>query len=210
MNFKVLLTTAVMTIALSAPVLAGNNNTTNSGSYSGAASTASQGNKQDIIISETVIGSKIPNNTPDAIAPGLTTTLNDTCAGSVTGALSLSGFGIGGGSTTEYVQCVIRLHSREMRANQQFLAAKEMLCGGLGVRAAVKRSYLLMVHTNAKIVAYNAAEGANRRSLVPITLLDLPCAEDIEGLVLNDEDKSEESVYGSSYSEPTVGRGPDN
>lgn len=210
MNFKVLITTAVMTIALSAPVMA--NNTAISGSNSGAS--ANQGNKQDINISETVIGSKIPNNTPDAIAPGLTTTLNDTCAGSVTGALSLSGFGVGGGSTTEYVQCIIRLHSREMRQNGQVLAAKELMCGGLGVRAAVKRAYLLKVFTNEKILAHNAAQGSDvtdQRDVLPITLMDLPCAEDIEDLEkkLNKEDRSEESLHGS-YDAPTASGGPDN
>lgn len=63
-----------------------------------------------------------------AIAPALTTTLSDTCMGSTSGGLGVSGGGISFGSTWSDEECVRRLHARQLTAWGANNLAMEIMC----------------------------------------------------------------------------------
>lgn len=77
-------------------------------------------------------------NVPDAVAPGLTTTLTETCMGSSSVGGSGVGFGVSIGSTWRDEECVRRLHARELKAMGQPAAGVELLCGNPEVWAAME------------------------------------------------------------------------
>jgi hypothetical protein len=86
----------------------------------------------------------IPSNTqvkmaPAIVAPALTTTLTETCLGSVSGGVSILGGGIAAGSTIKDTRCGNRLDARELHSWNEADVAKEIMCGTEEVRAAYKR-----------------------------------------------------------------------
>lgn len=93
-------------------------------------------------IRTTMDGTQTIRNVPSMGAPGLTTTLTETCMGSSSGGLSIAGFGITGGSTWKDDNCVNRLNAREVRTfgPEGALAAKEIMCENKVVRVAYQRS----------------------------------------------------------------------
>lgn len=118
--------------------------TANSGSsVSGTTAVGSAaGNNTDTTVNS--YAAPIPSNTqikmaPAITAPGLTTTLTETCLGSVSGGVSILGGGITGGSTIRDARCGNRLDAREIRGWGENDVAKEIMCGTDEVRAAYKR-----------------------------------------------------------------------
>jgi len=84
-------------------------------------------------------GSDLGKAIPQVIAPALSTTLTETCLGSATGGLAVSGFGLTGGKTFVDQDCVARLNAREMRAIGQLDVAMEILCSRPTVFTAMAR-----------------------------------------------------------------------
>lgn len=83
-------------------------------------------------------GSYTVKNVPSPIAPSLTTTLSDTCMGSVSAGISAVGFGLTGGTTMVDEACVRRLDSREFRAMGMNDVALALLCQSDANRKAVE------------------------------------------------------------------------
>lgn len=83
-------------------------------------------------------GSYTVKNVPSTIAPSLTTTLSDTCMGSVSGGISAVGWGFSGGTTMVDEACVRRLDSREFRAMGMNDVALALLCQSDANRKAVE------------------------------------------------------------------------
>ncbi len=84
-------------------------------------------------------GASLSKALPSMIAPALSTTLTETCLGSASGALAVSGFGLTGGKTYVDSDCVARLNAREMRAIGQLDVAMEILCSRPTVYTAMAR-----------------------------------------------------------------------
>jgi hypothetical protein len=76
--------------------------------------------------------------TPAIAAPALTTTLSDTCMGSASFGLSITGFGATGGTTLVDQACVRRLDAREFRAMGLTDVALALLCQSDSNRRAVE------------------------------------------------------------------------
>ncbi|SAK58798.1 chemotaxis protein CheA [Caballeronia calidae] len=76
--------------------------------------------------------------TPAIAAPALTTTLSDTCMGSASFGLSITGFGATGGTTLVDQACVRRLDAREFRAMGLTDVALALLCQSEANRRAVE------------------------------------------------------------------------
>lgn len=85
------------------------------------------------------VHSDVPRQAPAIAAPGLTTTLSETCMGSTSAGGSGPGFGLTIGSTWRDVECVRRLNARELRAMGYPTAGKELMCDNDDVRAAFER-----------------------------------------------------------------------
>lgn len=83
-------------------------------------------------------GTYTVKNAPAVAAPSLTTTLSDTCMGSVSFGLSLTGFGASAASTMVDQACVRRLDSREFRAMGLNDVALALLCQSDANRKAVE------------------------------------------------------------------------
>ena len=83
-------------------------------------------------------GSYEVKNVPSTIAPSLTTTLSDTCMGSVSAGISAVGWGLSGGTTMVDEACVRRLDSREFRAMGMNDVALALLCQSDANRKAVE------------------------------------------------------------------------
>lgn len=83
-------------------------------------------------------GSYEIKNVPSTIAPSLTTTLSDTCMGSVSAGISAVGWGLSGGTTMVDEACVRRLDSREFRAMGMNDVALALLCQSAANRKAVE------------------------------------------------------------------------
>ncbi|WP_293776108.1 histidine kinase [uncultured Oxalicibacterium sp.] len=83
-------------------------------------------------------GSYEVKNVPGVVSPSLTTTLSDTCMGSVSLGVSAVGFGLSGGVTMVDEACVRRLDSREFRAMGMNDVALALLCQSEANRKAVE------------------------------------------------------------------------
>ncbi|MFC7287581.1 histidine kinase [Herminiimonas glaciei] len=77
-------------------------------------------------------------NVPTSAPPALTTTLSDTCMGSVSLGVSAVGFGVTGGMTMVDEACVRRLDSREFRAMGMNDVALALLCQSDANRKAIE------------------------------------------------------------------------
>ena len=84
---------------------------------------------------------------PDVSAPGLTTTMTETCMGSTSGGVAWLGFGITGGTTWRDGRCANRLDARQMgqfgvQVNDARLvhAGVELLCETSSVQRAAARA----------------------------------------------------------------------
>ncbi|MQQ99545.1 hypothetical protein [Glaciimonas soli] len=83
-------------------------------------------------------GTYTVKSAPSIVAPTLTTTLSDTCMGSVSFGLSFTGFGATGGSTMVDQACVRRLDAREFRSMGMNDVALALLCQSEANRKAVE------------------------------------------------------------------------
>jgi hypothetical protein len=77
---------------------------------------------------------------PNVTAPGLTTTLTETCMGSTSAGAGWVGFGFSFGTTWRDSACVRRLDARQLAAIGYNLGAKELMCDSDAVREALKRA----------------------------------------------------------------------
>jgi hypothetical protein len=90
--------------------------------------------------------------TPSIAAPALTTTLSDTCMGSASFGLSITGFGATGGTTLVDQACVRRLDAREFRAMGLTDVALALLCQSDANRRAVEATGHLCPGTTTPLV----------------------------------------------------------
>ena len=80
------------------------------------------------------------NTVPDVSAPGLTTTLTETCMGSTSAGGAVVGFGFSFGTTWRDSACVRRLDSRQLNSLGYQLGAKELMCDSDKIAAALMRA----------------------------------------------------------------------
>lgn len=80
------------------------------------------------------------NTVPPVSAPGLTTTLSETCMGSTSAGAGWVGFGFSFGTTWRDSACVRRLDARQLSSLGYNLGAKELMCDSDAVRDALKRA----------------------------------------------------------------------
>jgi hypothetical protein len=111
--------------------------TSSSGSSSSTASTTATGGA---VISQNYAGTDLSNAVPNVSAPGLSTTLTETCMGSSSGGVAGAGFGFSFGTTWRDTACVRRLDSRQIGAYGQYAIAFEMMCDSQLVREAAVRA----------------------------------------------------------------------
>lgn len=98
------------------------------------AANAGQGNGNSITYNQSgnqnYSGGYKIQSVPGIAAPGLTTTLSETCMGSTTAGVAIMGLGVSGGTTWKDEECVRRLNARELAQTLgERDAAKELLCG---------------------------------------------------------------------------------
>lgn len=86
-------------------------------------------------------------NVPDVSAPGLTTTMTETCMGSTSGGVAWLGFGITGGTTWRDGRCANRLDARQwgnfgvqINDSRLVLVGVELLCEDKGNQRAAARA----------------------------------------------------------------------
>ena len=78
-------------------------------------------------------------NVPNVAAPALTTTLTDTCMGSISAGAAIAGGGVTFGATHIDPDCVARLHARQLTALGMNATAYEVLCSRPAVLEADAR-----------------------------------------------------------------------
>lgn len=110
------------------------------GSKAGAAAGASSTLIQEASSGIHYSGEYKMKNVPAVSAPGLTTTLTETCMGSSSGGVAVAGFGATFGTTWRDSACVRRLDSRELLSIGYPLGAKERMCDDAKNRAALLRA----------------------------------------------------------------------
>jgi hypothetical protein len=122
-------------------VVAGNTSSPSTGGTSGTGATANDAlspfntqTQENVSYS----GTQTVKTNPAIQAPGLTTTLSDTCMGSVSFGFSAPGFGATAGSTLVDQACVRRLDAREFRAMGLTDVALALLCQSDANRRAVE------------------------------------------------------------------------
>ncbi|SAL22727.1 chemotaxis protein CheA [Caballeronia peredens] len=124
--------------------------------------------------------------TPAIAAPALTTTLSDTCMGSASFGLSVTGFGATGGTTMVDQACVRRLDAREFRAMGLTDVALALLCQSDANRRAVEATGHLCPGTTT------------------------PLAKSGEGAVLSDDEKYRDPLVRARLGLPvTAANNPD-
>jgi hypothetical protein len=96
-------------------------------------------------------------NVPQVSAPGLTTTLSDTCMGSASFGVSVTGFGATAGTTRVDEACVRRLDAREFRAMGLPDVALALLCQSEADRRAVEATGHLCPGTTAPLAKVGAS-----------------------------------------------------
>lgn len=92
------------------------------------------------------------HNTPDVVAPGLTSGLN-TCAGSYAAGVAVAGFGLTGGGTTVDEGCERRNMAAVLQQMGEGDAAREVLCEDEVVRAAFARVGRPCISDRPKVAA---------------------------------------------------------
>ena len=113
-------------------------------------------------------GSDMSHNVGMAVAPGLTTTLSETCMGSTSFSVGFAGGAVAGGTTHVDEDCVRRLNAREIRTYGDVEVSKEIMCGNEEVRAAFKRVGRPCavdggVYTSIKSTAVNVNDTSKQR-----------------------------------------------
>jgi hypothetical protein len=103
-------------------------------------------------------GTQTVKTNPAIQAPGLTTTLSDTCMGSVSLGVSLPGFGATGGTTLVDQACVRRLDAREFRAMGLTDVALALLCQSDANRRAVEATGHLCPGTTAPLAKVDGSD----------------------------------------------------
>lgn len=103
-------------------------------------------------------GTQTVKTNPAIQAPGLTTTLSDTCMGSISLGVSLPGFGATGGTTLVDQACVRRLDAREFRAMGLTDVALALLCQSDANRRAVEATGHLCPGTTAPLAKVDGSD----------------------------------------------------
>ncbi|PUA20253.1 histidine kinase [Glaciimonas sp. PCH181] len=127
-------------MSVSIPSTAGSGSGTGTGDPAGTTAAAGDPGTSAFNTKATVEygGTYTVKSAPPITAPSLTTTLSDTCMGSVSFGLSLTGFGATAASTMVDQACVRRLDSREFRAMGLNDVALALLCQSDANRKAVE------------------------------------------------------------------------
>jgi len=109
-----------------------------SGSNSGAQGNSLKGNSFDQRFDShnKIQASDLSRQVPAAIAPALTTTLTETCHGSMSMGMGVAGFGMSGGATYTDEECVRRLDARQLHMLGRPDIAFAMMCDSELVRKA--------------------------------------------------------------------------
>ncbi|SAL58608.1 hypothetical protein [Caballeronia humi] len=149
-------------VSVTMPAMTASNGT----SGSGTGTTGSTGSTPDATTKATTPGSSpydtratvdynqssySVRTTPSIAAPSLTTTLSDTCMGSASFGISVTGFGATGGTTMVDQACVRRLDAREFRAMGLTDVALALLCQSDSNRRAVEATGHLCPGTTAPL-----------------------------------------------------------
>lgn len=108
----------------------------NIGSGNGNGNNTGNGNGNNNGSSTSVV-TRVPRQTPSAIAPGLAAAGIETCAGSASFGASAPVFGISFGTTTVDKGCNLRLYSRTLYSMGYRTAATQLLCNEPEVAAAL-------------------------------------------------------------------------
>jgi hypothetical protein len=147
--------------------LAQNNGTSSPGSGTGATANDQVGSpgssafntnsQQEVQYS----GTQTVKTNPAIQAPGLTTTLSDTCMGSVSFGFSAPGFGATAGSTLVDQACVRRLDAREFRAMGLTDVALALLCQSDANRRAVEATGHLCPGTTKPLAKIDGSPSAD-------------------------------------------------
>jgi len=103
-------------------------------------------------------GTQTVKTNPAIQAPGLTTTLSDTCMGSVSFGISLPGVGATAGTTLVDQACVRRLDAREFRAMGLTDVALALLCQSDSNRRAVESTGHLCPGTTAPLAKVDGGD----------------------------------------------------
>jgi hypothetical protein len=106
-------------------------------------------------------GTQTVKTNPAIQAPGLTTTLSDTCMGSVSFGFSAPGFGATAGSTLVDQACVRRLDAREFRAMGLTDVALALLCQSDANRRAVEATGHLCPGTTKPLAKTDGSPSAD-------------------------------------------------
>lgn len=152
-------------------------------------------------------GSDLGKSIPTAIAPALTTTLSETCLGSATGSMALSGFGGTFGKTYRDDDCIARLHARELRSMGMQDMAMEVLCARPMIYTAMarvakrKRTLSVCSGMNPGATDYDPMRlSAELQAVGPIETADdyqwsYPPRDESDNVVLEKEEEIEYSVF---------------
>lgn len=145
LGFSAALVFAALTLGIVDAKADTNTSTSGAGAFAAAGSSSTgvaAGNNTAV----TVESSPIPTDTtvnfknvPNVSAPGLVTTMTETCMGSWSAGAAISGLGITGGKTEVDQRCANRLDARQLDAQGYKVQAREVLCGTPEIRAAFKR-----------------------------------------------------------------------
>ena len=123
-------------LVCSTSVFADGSTNSNTNTNSSAAAAYSNG----VNNSGNVAGTDMSSMVPNVSAPGLATTLTETCMGSSSMGAAGAGFGVAFGTTWRDSACVRRLDARQLSAFGDTVTAREVMCDSDLVRAAAKRA----------------------------------------------------------------------
>lgn len=102
---------------------------------------------------------------PSVVAPGLATTLTETCMGSTSAGGSGAGFGFSFGTTWRDSACVRRLDARQMSGFGDIATAREVMCDSDLVREAAKRVGRPCMEDGGKPFGENIAQSTGEPGL---------------------------------------------
>lgn len=102
---------------------------------------------------------------PSVVAPGLATTLTETCMGSTSAGGSGAGFGFSFGTTWRDSACVRRLDARQMSGFGDIATAREVMCDSDLVREAAKRVGRPCMEDGGKPFGENVPQSTGEPSL---------------------------------------------
>jgi hypothetical protein len=130
---KIILTAALLTMTgITTAATTTSTSNANSGALAGVDNSSHN--------SGNVAGTDMSRAVPAAYAPGLATTLTETCMGSSSAGVGFSGLSASFGTTWRDSSCTRRLDARQVSAFNNLPVAMEMMCDSELVREAAVRA----------------------------------------------------------------------